>query len=496
MKVKRILAIVLALVTVLGTLLLTACNSTDAPPATDDTTTAQKPTDTTLPVGGGEGDGGEPVAKEDAAPTADEDYSGRKYTILTLLNTSTLAGQPDDSQQISDVIAKRTIYIEETFGVELVLKEVDGSLDYTTLEASYLGGDRSYEIVTPHPTINISAFMMSGMLQDLNDSAAFDGKLDITKLWWNQSQAENYAIDDELYLGVCDLTLNKRGFSVIVLNKEKYDSVYQDENVFDVVFDGNWTLQRLVDIAMENYNENTDEYGFSMHSGHVGSFFYSSGETLLTKDENDEWALIYDVDKNSEIAEKVFNLVIGPHTFLDQWWNSTFPTCEAWKKFTAEKSLMIYMDIGAFGHMIAALEFQTAFLPLPKLNAQQDTYYTTAGSGFVGIPNDVNDLVFSAVILESFNWHSYHYFRPVYFDSYLSVMVSKNEEDYRVLEMLLNNSIYDFGTLLDTSGLATGMYKEVIVNGLSYDVASYIEQYQDFCNNIMQGVLDDIRNAS
>ena len=492
MKAKRILTVMLAVVMLLGTLLLTACNSTDEPPVTDDTTTAQKPTDTTVPVGGGEGDGGKPAAKEDAAPTADEDYKGRKFNILTLPGTSMIAGQADDSQQISDVIAKRTIYVEETFGIELMLTEVDGAQDYATLEASYLGGDRMYDLVAPHPTNNFAAFMMSGMLQDLNDSVAFDGKLDTSKLWWNQSQVENYEVNDKLFFGVCDITLNKRGFSLIVLNKEKYDNIYTDENIFDIVFDGKWTIQKVTDIALENYNENTDEYGYSMHSGHVRYFFYSAGETLLKKDENGDWVHKYDVSKTSEIAERVFNLVTGPQTFLDQWWNSTFPTCEAWKKFSGEKSLMLYMDLGAFGHMIAAVDFQTAFLPLPMLNEQQDTYYMEAGNGCLGIPNDANDLEYSAVILESLNWHSYHYFRPVYFDSYLSVMVSKNEEDYRVLEMLLNNSIYDLGEMLDTSGMATGMFKEVIINNLSYDVASYIEQYEGFVDGIIQGVLDEI----
>lgn len=491
---KRILAVVLTFVMLLGTLLLTACNSTDEPSVTDDTTTAQKPTDTTVPVGNGEEE--KQPAREDEAPTADVDYTGRTFRILTLPDSSLFEPTQTDAQSIGDVITKRTLYMEETFGIEWDLEMVDGREDYSTLQASYLGGDQLYDAIVPHPTINLAPLMMSGMLQDLNDSSAFGGKLDTSKLWWNQSSVDAYNVNDRLFIAVCDLTLNKRGFSVVVLNKDKYDNVYQDEDIFDIVFDGHWTLQKMADVALENYDETTEEYGFALNSGHVRYFFYSCGETLLKRGEDGDLVHKYDVEKVSKIVDKVYNIVIGPQTLQDSWYNSSFPECNAWKSFSEGNTLMLYMDLGAFGHMIAAVDFQTAFLPLPKLDEAQDKYYTEAGNGNLAIPNDAKDLEFSAVMLESLNWHSYHYFRPVYFDSYLSVMVSKNENDYKVLEMLLNNSLYDLGEVLDSAGLepgrATGMFKTVIIENLSKDVASYIEENEEACNEMFQEYLGEI----
>jgi hypothetical protein len=145
--------------------------------------------------------------------------------------------------------------------------------------------------------------------------------------------------------------------------------------------------------------------------------------------------------------------------------------------------------------MLASIEFDTAYIPYPKLNEQQEKYLGGGGTGFMGIPNDAVDLEFCGLIMETFNWHTYHYFRPIYFDSYLSVLISKNENDYKIIEMAVNNGVMDLGGFVDTSGLATVIFTEVIINNMSTDVASYIEQYQDFSNNIIQGVLDDIRNA-
>ena len=145
---------------------------------------------------------------------------------------------------------------------------------------------------------------------------------------------------------------------------------------------------------------------------------------------------------------------------------------------------------------IAAVDFQTAYIPYPKLNESQEKYYSYGGTGFMGIPNDAKDLELCGLIMETANWYTYHKLRPIYFDSYLSVMVSKNENDYKIIEMVVNNGIFDFGEILDSSGLeqgtAVGMWVDVIVENLSTDVASYIEQWEDANNEKFQNFLKEI----
>ena len=492
MKAKRILAIVLTFVMLMGTLLLTACNSTGDDPVKD-TTTAQKPSDTTKPVGGGDEE--KQPTREDAEPTSDKNYSGRTVNILTLTGSSLLQGQENDVQSISDMLATRTLYIEEKYDIEMMLTCVDGREDMSTLQASYLGGDQLYDMIAPHPTINLAPLMQSGMLQDLNDSAAFGGYIDLTKLWWNQSQVEAFNVNDRLFIGSPDFNLNKRGVSVLVMNKETWDNMYQDEDIYDVVFDGKWTLDKMIDVVNENYDETADEYGYVGSNG-IGGFYTGVGGTLLVKGEDGGWVHKYDVDLCSTLAEKLYAMLIGPQALLEQYYYSGFPTSNVWKAFSEGRGLLQAMDIDYFGKLLATLDFQTAYVPYPKLNEQQEKYLGGGGTGFMGIPNDAKDLEFCGLIMENVNWHTYHYFRPIYFDSYLSVMVSKNENDYKVIEMAVNNGVFDFGNILDNSGLepgtAAGMWTEVIVNNLSTDVASYIEEHEEANNEKFQAILDEI----
>lgn len=488
---KRILAIVLAFVMLLGTLLLTACNSTDEPPVTDDTTTAKKPDDTTKPVGGDEEK--EPT-REDASPETTENYTGRRYGILACDTTTFLEPSETMAQTLADVTIKRTMYIEDTYGIEFDMNAVYGHDDYTTLQASYLGGDQLYDLIMPHPTVNFTTIITSGMMQDLNDSTALGGHIDTTKLWWNQSNVETYTIDGRLFFCNSDAQLGIGSF--IVMNKDRYDAAYPEEDIYDVIFDGKWTMQKVIDIATENYDKDAGEYGYTMHRGHVSGFYFSCGETLLKRTSDGGYELKFDVDKTENIAKKVYDLVIGDHALLDQWWNSTFLDCTAWKTFSSQDAMMIYMDIGAFGYMVATLDFQTVYTPLPKFDEKQEKYLSVAGGGCVGIPNDSKDLEFAAFILEVYNWYSYNYYRPVYIDSYLSALIAKNENDYKIFNMYLDNRYYDLGYILDSvgieSGKAIGLLTNVVVENLSTDVASYIEQYEDSCNTQFQEIISEI----
>ena len=490
---KRLLAIALSIVMLFGTLLMTACNSTDQEPVTEDTTTAQSAEDTTVPVG----EEKEPT-REDEEPSSDKDYSGTKVHIIARdgpAKCSLLQGNENDVQSISDSIAKRTMYIEEKYKVEMSVEGVGDTADYPKLQASYLGGDQLYDFIAPHPTNNIVPLMTSGMLQDLHDSAALGGYIDLTKLWWNQSQVEAFTIGDRLFVGSPDFNLNKRGVSLLVLNKETWDTVYPDENIYELIFDGKWTLDKMIDVLNENYDEEAGTYGYAGNNTNIHGFYIGAGGKYMVKDENNNWILQFDVDACSTFAEKMYSMLIGPQTFLEQYYYSGYPTSNVWKTFESGKALIHEMDIDYFGKMLAAVEFQTAYIPHPKLNEQQDKYYNNAGCGFMGIPNDAKDLELCGLLMESFNWYTYHNFRPIYIDSYLSVLIAKNENDYKIVEMALNNGVKDLCEFVDTSGLASTMFKEVVINNNSTDVASYIASYESFANGIIQGVLNDIRNA-
>ena len=474
-KMKRILSLAMALLMLLTSVLVIACakDGADEESATTVETTA-------------------PAGEEIFEAPPVEDFDGRTCNILTLTGSSLLAGVESDSEAISNALVERTNWVQDTYNVKMQLSTVDDGNDYMALQNSYLGGLREYDMVVPHPTKFLASMMASGMMQDLGACE----EIDLTKPWWNQSQVENYNIQGKLFFGVSDFNLNKRGFSVVVINQDRFKSLF-DEDIYELVEEGKWTFDAMKEYVIAAAEPSTDPevavYGLSIN-GSVSGFYYWAGETLLKRNDEGNLELKFDVDRCSDIAAKVMQIVTGDHCLKDNYYNNTFVNSTAWSSFSGGRILMMSIDLGAHGHMLRDISFETAYAPPAKFDESQESYTQICSAGFVGIPNDAKDLHFSALLLEALNWHSYYNFRPAYFDTYMSYIVSKNAKDYEMLELVLDHTVYDLGYVLDSqgtqTGLALGLLDAVVMQGEG--VASYIQTNEKTANNNFQNIIKDI----
>ena len=321
--------------------------------------------------------------------------------------------------------------------------------------------------------------------------------IDTTQPWWNQSQVQNFNINGKLFFGVSDFNLNRRGFPVMLLNRTLYDQKYE-ENIYDVVFNGDWTMEKMAQLVSENYDDELEKptYGYICHKN-IAGFYYAAGQTLMVRDRDGNWTVDWDVETISNVVEKVYEIINGNQTLKTTWFNSNFATNEGWLAFTSKRALMFGFDLGGgFATLLRDLDFTTAFLPSPKLDKAQPNYYAINASGFTGIPNDAKDLECSALIMEAFNEHSYYHFREAYFDNYLAYTISKDPNDYKVLELILDNTVYELAYNLDsvglTSGKGVGMMREIIIENAGTDVASYVQNNEETFKKAMEAVIADI----
>ncbi|MBQ8817554.1 MAG: hypothetical protein IJZ83_03185 [Clostridia bacterium] len=435
------------------------------------------------------GDGG--AMTESVLP--DMDYGGRTVTLLGLTGNTMIAGTDDDAQLISESLAKRTAYVQDRYNVVMELAAVPDGQDYSALSNSYLSGLRSYDIVAPHPTKFIAAMMTSGMMQDLKDV----DYIDTSKPWWNQSQVKNFTVNGKLFFGVSDFNLNKRGMSVTLINRTLYDNMQLEKDLYDVIFDGEWTVEYMQQLALASYDDSLAEpkYGYAINTNGIYGFYFSCGGTLLQPDNEGEYYFKYDVDKTQSIVEAVYDLVNGPQTLQEAYYNSGFATSKTWTSFKAERIMMMGFDLGSFATLLKDVTFETAFAPSAKLNAEDD-YRIICGSGFVGIPNDATDISCSALITEAYSEHSYYNFKEDYLDNYMAYRVSADDNDRKVLEIILDNTFYDMGMTFADSGrsaaLANKLLYTVIVEDISRNCSSYIANNEEAIRKDFDKILSEI----
>ena len=95
-------------------------------------------------------------------------------------------------------------------------------------------------------------------------------------------------------------------------------------------------------------------------------------------------------------------------------------------------------------------DMQTDFgiLPLPKLDEEQDRYYSTIGSWhsvFLCAPSVQADAERTGAILEALAYESYKTVTPAYYEKTLVGKYIRDDESREMVDIILSSHVYDLG---------------------------------------------------
>ena len=334
----------------------------------------------------------------------------------------------------------RTMAIEEAYKV--AFNVIDNDKVGTTLQASVMGNGGEYDLIYPHPTVEMNTILTNGLLQNLY---AFDA-IDLSKPWWNQDQVHAYSIDDWLVLGVNNMSICGQSMVSIVYNKDIYSQEKIGEDLYGMVYDGKWTVGALKTMAMKFGEgagddlilDQNDKCG--LFANYHNYFYWGFGGRVFDKDDNGDYYIAIDPSRSDEMAKALYDLLWNSE---DSVWNvSGDLVLPAFKQGNA---LFYSFDLGALFRNLWDCSFQVGYLPFPKLNETQDQYYSGSSAGFFGIPQKVVDKKASGTLMEALAIHSYTNHRKTFFETILLSRMSENPEDYKMLSFIHDTKIYDWG---------------------------------------------------
>ena len=176
------------------------------------------------------------------------DFGGTKVVILSPahgLMASDVTVDELSSEIVSDSIYNRKLSVEERLNVEIV------NVKTTTLDEDMqklIGADEDMYQIVVGETYGYSKYSFDGVLYDLNTVEY----LDLSRPWWSSLFIKEASIGDSLYIATGSISLSLiRNFIVCFFNKAlaenyKHNSELSDlEDLYSIVEDGEWTLDRL-----------------------------------------------------------------------------------------------------------------------------------------------------------------------------------------------------------------------------------------------------------
>ncbi len=476
---------VISLLLLASMLSAVACGGTEAPGGTDVGTTSAG--ETTAEVD---------TTARDSLPD-NLDFDGAEITMLVRGNLSMpeFFVEEQSGDIVDDALYNRNAAVSDRLNVKLDFVEEPGAYGEKEtfaqkLTNSILAGDRAYDVVAGY-SMAIANLAADGMLYDLNETAY----LDFSKPWWSDSLQKESTVNGKLFFASGDISTNLLYYMYATFFNKTMMSEYDLESPYELVLDGKWTLDKLIEMTTDVYSDLNgdgkkdydDRFGMVVADVYIDPFFFGSGlkTTELDKDGVPQISPLFSSEKTQDLIDKLCTFL---HTS-----NDAIIAKGGEERF-------FYFDQGRFmfsnNEILFAVtnlrnkDFEYGILPVPKWDEAQDEYYTIASFPYslYGIPIDVEDPDMVSAVLEALASESYRTVSPALFEVALKVKYSSDDYASKMYDILRETMTYDFGRVFTDSlnSLTFSMFRDSVASDNTNWASTYAANSATLENKLNQ----------
>ena len=430
-------------------------------------------------------------AVDDELP--EEDFEGRTFTMLTYDQLKAdLYAESLNGEVINDAVYERNENVAERFNVNIETNSLTLYTDTTAfIQKTVLAGDDAFQLAAHHV---VAAGEM--LMQDLFMNWYEIPYIDFSKPWWSPSTTEDLTYgDDKAILAVGDLALSSLTGTYCYFYDKTDAETYKLENLYDVVWEGRWTLDYLMNVTKDIYEDlngngerdSEDYYGMTQQmKSALNAYLWSCGGKVMQKNNEGIPELVYKSERTNTIIEKLYQLCYESEGVCIQ---RDFPT--SMLRVAGDATTVIHY-INAFSFMENMTTFtggtfdlavnyfrdketEYGILPYPKLDEEQDEYYTMVDGyhAALAIPKSVQDYEFVGIITEALNAESYKIVFPAYYEVALKTKYTHDDESIKMLDMIVDSRVFDFGYVYDAWKGVSFYFERIIGDQKSKNFESY-----------------------
>ena len=479
---RRVLAILLALVMVLGAFGMVSCadDTQDAPDVadddqdlTDDVQEDEKEERLPLDLPAASFGGKEVHFLEWAC--GGQDQAGESW-----IPWEEIAVDDYDGDLLNSAIYDRNSTVEETYDVTITKEYM--SIEHGYVEAvrnNNTTGDNAYQVITLRTT-NISTLVFENIMANMYEMENLHTEMP----WWNQDSVRSYTLGSNLFFAAPELLVRDKGATACMFFNNTVAADHEIKDLYELATEGEWTQEAMIsyseDVAADLDGSDAmdslqDMWGVAGGNRDIPYYLFT-GAGLKFAHIDDEGYIEYDFgDEESIVVLKdIFDYVL----YSDFYTNGQgFDVKNVIDVFTSDHSLFYF---GMVKHVMSLRNMESIYgvLPIPKASEDQENYSSLVWmhhDSVLGIPAAVpdGDIAMVSTVLEHMSYISYYDVYPSFYDTVILTKSTHDEESKRMLEIVFETRSFDPGQYWDNgSGLHGGQgYLCFYENGVS-DVAS------------------------
>ncbi len=391
----------------------------------------------------------------------------------------------DDSDVVARASYERNTMIEEQFGILLDVSEVpDAAANWSTVLSGATG---EYDLACFDYLYRVEEM---GLLYNILDMP----EIDTADTWWYQGWNDVGTVNGKMY-SIAGDAANEMVENMSVVFFNKLTAKNHDLDMYKIVNDGDWTLERMKTISaqvatgQDDGDDTNDTFGvmFDLHSVRMANACFGIEITRPTANG------YYEVVDDSTTNSRNFGII---QEFTDFLRNSgtvqySSDTCRSRETttFTSGKSLFFATALLIGERMKNKVSgWEYGMLPYPKYQENDDYRGTIYGCSIFGIPKSVKDTHCSAVILNALNYYGKSSNINAFYDTVSMSRVATAPEDAEMLELTRARVSVDFAFVHDENVMTLFQrYAWCVSNG--EDPASVFQQHKSTAESGLAKVL-------
>lgn len=398
------------------------------------------------------------VSGEAGPDVPDKDMDG---FVLSILNYAEGAGYSkatldveytEDLDLVDEQIYHRNRKVEQMYDCEIAVTGV--ALPHETLNTVVSSGDTSFDVSMCYEEF----FKL--VLENVMDWQELP-YVNLQADWWNQGGNDTFNLAGVQFAATGDFSLSHYNkIHAFVYNKDLYTTIDTGYDLYEEVRNGTWTIDRMYEIA-KPFNRDLDgdpnnETGEDGH-GIVGTskvifslLLTGAGAKIVGLDDDKEPFFALMDQKYLDILDKIIEINAGPDGYFRNApsWNDAL----YWTEYASGNVLFYAAMLGSVDGT-RDYAFSTGYLPAPKLNEEQQEYYSISIGGNVTVlpRNLLADRMDNVgILLEVLSYESSDTSVATYRDTYLKTKLA-DENDAEMIQLLFDTVTYDLGNNLFAS---------------------------------------------
>jgi len=402
---------------------------------------------------------------------------------------------------INDAVYNRNLAVENRLNVKItdyVVREggEPASPDFAghdTLTTMVTAGDTTYNLYTSN-SYTTAALGYNHMLHNLREVE----NLNLTKPYWAQYINETATVNGQQYLCTGPMSLGYFRFNTaMVFNKR----LFLDNSVdypYQTVLEGGWTLDAVNTIAEQIYADTNgdgllevgvDTVGYSTRaypdSGNIDGFWGSCNLRTIGKDEDGFYKYDVNVEHFVSVVDGLLMLMNGEGSVGMAANDGVFQSAFRDGKQGLMNITLHWLE----SEWAREMDDEYGILPNPKLNTEQDSYYTLAQDQFLvyAIPLSVGleELPDLGIFMEAFAAESYATVKPAYYEIALTAKYVNDEESSAMLDIITNNVYVDPAILyLSIMNFNVMTLRDILGSGQNTSASRIASMQKQFQTNL------------